>query len=324
MNQRHYRHFFIVILSCVFVKNSNSQLSFSINDSVIRYTGEVPENTYHKYCKNVYSQNGEDGILEQILKELKITKGTFCEFGASNGITSSNTYRLIKEQGFSGVAIELDAALYQKCVQNYSNFKDVRVFHGGVFYQDKENNLNAWLKRGNLPYDFDVLSIDIDYDDYYVWQGLSDFAPKIVIFETNPYRDPIYDELPGKACIDYNIDLLREWKVDRVACGCSFISAVKLGLSKGYIPVSYTGNIIFVRKDLVSKLKEFPYKISDNPYDYIDLYSPLAMWKDSWHTNTVLILNVAIRDYYLAFGKRHIDVAWLNWRMQDILRGAVF
>ena len=49
-------------------------------------------NTYHKYCKNVHSQNGEDGIIEQLLKELNIKTGTFCEFGASDGINSSLKY----------------------------------------------------------------------------------------------------------------------------------------------------------------------------------------------------------------------------------------
>lgn len=313
------KRYILLILMLPFTKNTACQLMLATNDSVIRYTHELPNNTYHKYCKNVYSQNGEDGILEQLLKELEITNGTFCEFGASNGIDCSNTYRLIKEHNFSGIAIELDASRYQQCVNNYRAFNNVRVFHGGVFYKDKDNDLDAWLKRGNLPYDFDVLSIDIDYDDYYVWEQLSDFAPKIVIFETNPYRDPIYDELPGKRSAEYNIDLLQQWFPERVAAGCSFISAVKLGLSKGYIPLSYTGNIIFLRKDLAYKLKEFPYKVSDNPYDYITLYTHLAMWKNDWYTNTGLTLNVAIRDYYLAFGRKYIDIDWLDKKMREIL-----
>ena len=44
----------------------------SINDNRIKYNNILPSNTYHKFCKNYYSQNGEDGILEQLLKELEI------------------------------------------------------------------------------------------------------------------------------------------------------------------------------------------------------------------------------------------------------------
>lgn len=175
-----------------------------------------------------------------------------------------------------------------------------------------------------MPYDFDLLSIDIDSDDYFVWEGLTEFKPKIVIIETNSYRDPIYDELPGVSCNAYNLDLLSQWQPGRIACGCSFISAIKLGLQKGYIPVAYTGNITFVRRDLIHKLKVFPYKISDDPYDYVTLYTHLVQWGDTWKTNTGLILNVAIRDYYLTFNEKKIDLDWLNARMHQIINPVVF
>jgi hypothetical protein len=196
----------------------------------------------------------------------------------------------------------------------------VQVFHGGVFYNDNTKDLNAWLRKGNLSHDFDILSIDIDCDDYYVWQNLTNFNPKIVILEVNSYRDPVYNELPKKPSKEYNIDLLAQWYPARIALGCSFISAVTLGLSKGYIPVSFTGNIIFVRKNLVNQLKEFPYVVSDDPYDYLHLYTHLALWDNKWYTNTGLILNVAIRDYYLTFKRKHIDLEWLQTRMRQILQ----
>lgn len=310
---------FFAFIGCAYnTQPLTAAMIIPANDVPIKYDFPIPKNTYHQYCKNIYSQNGEDGILEQLLKELKITQGTFCEFGASNGITSSNTYNLITKHGFTGIAIEPDPKRYTACVQNYRSFSNVQVFQGLVLYDDKNNDLDAWLQKGNLPKDLDVLSIDIDCNDYYVWQNLNQYQPKIVIIETNPYRDPIFDELPGKPCPDYTIDPLKFWHPGRVAVGCSFISAIRLGLQKGYIPVSFTGNLTFVRKDLINKLKEFPYKISDNPYDYITLYTHLVLWENSWYTNTGLILNVAIRDYYLVFGKKNIDIEWLKQRMSQI------
>lgn len=296
-----------------------AKLIIQPSDHVFQYVGSLPKKTYHTYCKNIYSQNGEDGILEQLIKELHISAGTFCEFGASDGITSSNTYNLIKNYNFSGIAIELDRVRYERCVSNYQPFPNVQIFNGAVMYNDPHNDLNAWLKKGSLSYDFDILSIDIDYDDYYVWERLTDFMPKIVILETNSYRDPVYDELPGVVCQAYNKDLLQEWNKPRVAQGCSFMAAIKLGLQKGYIPVAYTGNITFVRKDLVYKLQDFPYLVSDNPYDYLKLYSHLVLWNNTWMTNTGLILNVAIRDYYMTYHRAHIDIDWLNVRIQEIV-----
>ena len=308
----------IFLLLLVLYEPYSIYSALSFDDQPYPYVFDLPNNTYHQYCKNIYSQNGEDGILEQLLKELGIKIGTFCEFGASDGIISSNTYNLIENYNFSGIAIEPNYNAYSKCVQNYKKFPNVRVFDGAVLYNDVRNDLNAWLKKGDLPYDLDVLSIDIDSDDYYVWERLTSFSPKIVILETNPYRDPIYEELPGHPSSEYNIDILRQWNPIKIAIGCSFIAAVSLGLEKGYIPVSYTGNIIFVRKDLIHNLKEFPYKVSDDPYDYVNLYTHLVLWGNKWFTNTGLMLNTAIRDYYLTFKKKYIDIDWLRGRIDQI------
>jgi hypothetical protein len=297
-------------------------MSINISDRIFSWRFPIPTDTYHKYCKNVYSQNGEDGILEQLLNELEITNGTFCEFGASDGIMSCNVLNLVKNRNFTGMLIEADETRYNKCVENYKSYTDIKVFQGYVLYDDDKNNLDRWLERGDMKNDFDVLSIDIDCDDYYVWENMKNYAPKIVIFEVNSYRDPIFDELPKKPSSEYNIDLLREQIPSRVSQGCSFISAVKLGLQKGYIPLSFTGNIIFVRLDLVVTLKEFPYKISDNPYDYVTLYTHLSMWNNEWFSNNGLIVNTAIRDYYLLTKQKYIDIEWLHKRFMEILNNS--
>ena len=185
-------------------------------------------------------------------------------------------------------------------------------------YNNNLFNLDKWLEKGNLPNELDILSIDIDCDDYYVWENMRLFSPKIVIFEVNSYRDPVVDELPRVKQTEYDIDILQHLNPSRVALGCSFISSVKLGISKGYIPVSFTGNIIFVRNDLVKNLKTFPYKISNNPYDYIDLYSNLCMWKNEWFTNNGLCFNKAIGDYYLLTKKKEINFEWVIKRVEEI------
>ena len=79
---------------------------FNAIDTIVKYTGELPENSHHQFCRNVYSQNGEDGLLDQLLNELGIQTSTFCEFGASDGINSSNTRNLIEQRGFTGLYIE--------------------------------------------------------------------------------------------------------------------------------------------------------------------------------------------------------------------------
>ena len=296
----------------------------NISDTTIKWSNNrIPDDTYHKYCHNIYSQNGEDGIIEKLIDELNIVDGTFCEFGASDGITSSNTYNLIKNFNFSGLAIEADINKYKKCVENYKDFKNIQIEYGMVLFNHPEYNLDKWLNKSNLPYDFDVLSIDIDCDDYYVWENMTEYNPKIVIFEVNSYRDPVFDELPRSPSLEYNIDLLKSQNSNRAAQGCSFISAIKLGLSKNYIPVSFTGNLIFIRKDLINKLKEFPYKISDNCYDYIYLYTYLVLWNNEWYTNYCLLVNVAIGDYFILTGKKEINIEWIKNKVNEILKNNI-
>ena len=95
-------------------------MSISISDSPVRWTFPIPLGTYHKFCRNVNSQNGEDGILEQLLGELGIKNGgTFCEFGASDGVTSCNVLNLVKSYNFTGMLIEADEVRYKTCAENY-------------------------------------------------------------------------------------------------------------------------------------------------------------------------------------------------------------
>ena len=76
---------------------------------------------YNTYSKNVYSQNGEDGIVEELLKRLNITNGWVCEFGAWDGIHLSNTFNLVKK-GFNAVFIEGDVNKYSDLLKTVNKW----------------------------------------------------------------------------------------------------------------------------------------------------------------------------------------------------------
>ena len=67
---------------------------------------------YNRYAKDVHSQNGEDGIVEELLKRLNINSGWVCEFGAWDGIHLSNTFNLV-QKGFNAVFIEGDPVKFK-------------------------------------------------------------------------------------------------------------------------------------------------------------------------------------------------------------------
>lgn len=185
-----------------------------------------------KYRHNEFSQNGEDGILQELLRRMEDRSQWVCEFGAWDGKECSNTFRLVK-RGYNGVYIEGRADYYkllQKTCEEYSN---IHPIHTMVDYEG-DNTLDNILAETPIPTDFDILSIDIDSYDYQVWRSVEVYTPKIVVIEINSSISPI-DETHIHSSEKE---------------GTGYFPMVQLGESKGYTLVCHTGNLIFVRNDL--------------------------------------------------------------------------
>ena len=194
---------------------------------------------YEKYAKNVYSQHGEDGIVEELLKRLNIENGWVCEFGAWDGIHLSNTFNLIENKNFNAVFIEGDKNKYKDLLKTVKKFPKIVPIQAIVDYNNNSSNsLDNLLKQTDIPNDFELLSIDIDSYDYQ-WKSLKLYKPKIVIIEINSSVKVNRSEwihTPGK----YQ--------------GTGFKPTLDLGIEKGYKFILHTGNMFFIRSDLFDKL----------------------------------------------------------------------
>ena len=195
-------------------------------------------NFYNIYSRNVYSQNGEDGIIDELLRRLDINNGWVCEFGAWDGIYLSNTFNLV-QKGFNAVFIEGDSEKYKDLLNTVKKHQNITPINSFVDYNDNENSLDNLLKKTNIPIDFDILSIDIDSYDYQVWKSLEIYKPKIVIIEIN-----------SSVNTDNNYHIHETEKYQ----GTGFRPTYNLGIEKGYKFVLHTGNMIFIRNDLFHKL----------------------------------------------------------------------
>src|SRR5207249_2762549 len=127
----------------------------------------MPSDWLRAFQKIVCSQCGEDGIIEKIL-EIMGEKNKWCvEFGATDGQYVSNSWSLINTKGWQSVLIEGDPQNYKKLAANYSANKNVTCVQRYVNFQG-ENQLDDILAQTSIPQDFDVLSIDIDGNDYHI------------------------------------------------------------------------------------------------------------------------------------------------------------
>jgi hypothetical protein len=189
-----------------------------------------------RHSQNTYSQSGEDGILRKIFEVIPPANRWCVEFGAWDGKMFSNSYNLMQDRSWHGVFVEADPVRFQDLLETYRNNSNAHCVNCFVTFEG-ENSLENLLKRTDIPKDFDLLSIDIDGNDYYVWESLSHYQPRVVVIEFNP-------TIPSEVEFVQPRDML-------VRQGNSALSLIKLGKQKGYEPVCVTSlNVIFVRTEL--------------------------------------------------------------------------
>jgi hypothetical protein len=190
--------------------------------------------------RKVYSQNGEDGILEEIFRRIGPGTKYFVEFGVETG-AECNCARLVREGGWRGLFLEADPGLYARLAERYRPFPGVRCTRACV----RSDNIEGLLAEAGVPEEFDLLSIDIDGNDYWVWQAIHRWRPRVVVIEYNaaypPPRKWVMRENPAHV-----------WR-NNTYYGASLASLSSLGRKKGYslVATNSTGvNAFFVRDDV--------------------------------------------------------------------------
>ncbi|MCM2493933.1 FkbM family methyltransferase [Burkholderia glumae] len=194
---------------------------------------------------SVYAQGTEEAVLARLMACIA-PENRFCvDIGASDGLRNSNTALLLREQGWSGLLVEGSRYRFDKLVANYAGARQVRLVHDRV----RPDTVDDLIAEAGAPADFDLLSIDIDGNDYWVWRGLRTFRPRIVAIEYNPYYAP-----PERWVMCFNPD--HEWD-GSTYYGASLESLARLGKDKGYELVccdDMGNNAFFVREDLYPRL----------------------------------------------------------------------
>ena len=185
--------------------------------------------------RNVYSQFGEDGLIEEIKARISTITSLdqyCCEFGAWDGLHFSNTANLILNHNYSAVLIEGSKSRFEELILNFPQNQVIKIntfvnVHG-------ENSLDNILRKTDIPINFDFLSIDVDGCDYYIFESLELYSPKILAIEYNP-------TIPNEVYFVQKMNF-------QTNQGASASAIFQLAIKKGYSLIAVTdGNLIFVQ-----------------------------------------------------------------------------
>jgi hypothetical protein len=195
-----------------------------------------------RYGFKVYSQNDEDGILQEIFKRVGTANKTFIEFGVESG-SECNTAKLLLE-GWRGLWIEAapqHANTIRRSLGTFTSDKRLTLVESMVTAE----NVNNLFSQAGFTGEIDLLSIDIDFNDYWIWKAIEAVKPRVVAIEYNSIFRP-----PMSLVVPY--EPTQKWDGSNYG-GASLEALVRLGRTKGYriVGCSFAGvNAFFVRDDL--------------------------------------------------------------------------
>jgi hypothetical protein len=185
--------------------------------------------------QKIYSQNGEDGIIQSLFNMIGVRSKFYVEFGVRDGI-ECNTRYLREKMNFDGIAWDGGHEIH-----------DFKLFKEFITAE----NINDLFYKYKIPYDFDLLSIDIDYNDLWVWKSLDEkYKPSIVVIEYNCGFPP-----PLSLTVPY--DSSAQWDGQTNFMGASLSALNKLALDKKYTLVYCDNrgiNAFFVHNDLLNNI----------------------------------------------------------------------
>ena len=210
-----------------------------IDDLRARYSGDK---RLEPAGYQVFSQGDEDGIIAEIFRRIGTTDRTFVEFGCGDGIENNTAYLLF--QGWSGLWLDSLEKNERVLRRRWAN----EIAQGKLKFQRamiNAGNIDALLTAGGMSGSVDLLSIDIDSNDYHVWKAISVIEPRAVCIEYNAkFPPPVEWIMPRDDNYVWN-------RTDRM--GASLSAMTRLGLEKGYSLVGCDiigANAFFVRADL--------------------------------------------------------------------------
>jgi len=227
-----------------------------------------------------HSQNGEDGILLYIFSLIATTNRRVVEICAGDGV-ECNAANLIVHHGWRGLLFDGDPAQVARGNEFYASCRTTFVapptfVHAWLTAE----NINALVAGHGFSGPIDLLSLDVDGNDYWIWKALDCVEPRVVVLEFNANCGPDHADAmsynPG-----YRLDLSQQ----PYRCGASLPAFVKLARTRGYrlVGIQSLGfNAFFVKNGVGDDL--LPER---SPRECYDRNDRLRGWTPAWREEII-------------------------------------
>lgn len=213
----------------------------------------------------IFSQADEDGVLLLLLATIGIGPGRCVDIGGGDGLIASNTANLVLNLGFDGALIDADERAIERGRRFYARHPDAALYPPRFIEAlVTRENVNQLLVRAGMEGEVDVLSIDIDGNDYWIWEAITAVRPRIVVVEAQVERGMRDEVMPYQAAFS------AAGAARGSLVGATVPALVRLGAQLGYRLVAanrYGFNLFFVRNDLAPELLPAlePASVLDHP-----------------------------------------------------------
>jgi hypothetical protein len=217
-----------------------------------------------RHGHKIYSQNDEDGIIQEVLRRIGPIPRTFIEFGVQDGLECNSLALLV--DGWRGLWLEGSDAQVRSISGRFGSYLasgQLKVAHAMV----TRDNVNELFQRSEMIGDVGLLSIDIDSNDIWVWRAVTVVRPAVVVIEYNAtWAPPLRVAQPDNP--------KQVWDGTTNYFGASLAALEQVGAAKGYnlVGCNFSGaNAFFVRSDLCGELFHKPFTAAEH-------YEPARYW----------------------------------------------
>jgi hypothetical protein len=210
----------------------------------------LQHNTAAQWEFQVTSQWGEDGIIQFLINKIAVKQKVFVEFGVEN-YSEANTRFLLQNNYWSGLVIDGSEKNIEKIKASDLYWRYNLKAHEAFITKD---NIDELITTNGIRGEIGLLSVDIDGNDYWVWEAIKSIEPQIVVCEYNSLFGPT-----AKVSVPYQSDFIRNTgNKPNTYYGASISALTFLAQKKGYELVAGNqagNNVFFVKRACLGDLK---------------------------------------------------------------------